>query len=66
MFFERVILNCGHFADQENTYSIWEHFPWPQMEGEIVNSLQDAAWFPHRKQDSPHIEDEHVWNATSV
>lgn len=56
-----VVLTCGYFAIQENTDGIWTIFhdhSWKVRES--GNGIQDAAWLPHRKQDSPHNEDDRV------
>lgn len=62
-----VVFTCCHFAIQENTEGIWIIFhdhSWKMRES--VNGTQDAVWLPHRKQDSPRNEDDHVLNVTSV
>lgn len=67
MFFAMVVLTCGHFAIQENTDGVWiilHDHSWKVRES--VDGAQDAARLPHRKQDSPHNEDDHVLNVTSV
>lgn len=62
-----VVLTRCHFVIQENTKGIWIIFhdhSWKMRES--VNGTQDAARLPHRKQDSPPNEDDHVLNVTSV